>query len=101
MPHINKIDKDKLIEEIIIDDDIDNNMTNLKIVFSSKLGGIGVPRQARAQALALTQDAKGAFIQRSYQPIARDYLASLLRARDQSFIELFHMPQGMFLDLCR
>ncbi|KAL7758407.1 hypothetical protein ACKLNR_012934 [Fusarium oxysporum f. sp. zingiberi] len=101
MPHTNEMDEDELIEEIIIDDDIDNDTTNPEIVFSSMLGGVGVPRQARARALALAQDAEGAFIQRSCPPIARDYLASLLRAGDQSFIELFRMPQGVFLDLCR
>ncbi|KAF4331891.1 hypothetical protein FBEOM_14329 [Fusarium beomiforme] len=101
MPHTNEVDEDELIEEIIIDDDLDNDTTNLEIVFSSMLGGIGVPRQARARALALAQDAEGAFIQRSCPPIARDYLASLLRAGDQSFIDLFRMPQGVFLDLCR
>ncbi|KAG5764075.1 hypothetical protein H9Q73_014361 [Fusarium xylarioides] len=101
MSHTEEMDEDELIEEIIIDDDIDNDMTNLETVFSSMLGGIGVPHQARARALALAQDSEGAFIQRSCPPIARDYLTSLLRAGDQSFIELFRMPLALFLDLCR
>jgi hypothetical protein len=43
MPYINKINKDKLIKEIIINNNINNNITNLKIIFLSILSSIGVP----------------------------------------------------------